>query len=141
MWPLTRGWTLAGLAGPWRRLRPPRQRLLGPGAVAGTALAAHGANAKLEAELRLKIHRRRRRGWRRWLPVPAWKRTVISTVLGAFTGLAATVVLLQTGAILLSLPAVVWGAVIGGGVTFGMGYSWGALLTYLRPPVDDSPQA
>lgn len=107
--------------------------------VAGVgSLAARGARAKLEGKL--QVHRRRPRGWRRWFPAPAWKRTVVSTLMGAFTGLAAAILLQQSGVALLSLATAAWGAVVGGGVTFGVGYSWGALLTYLRPPIEDAEQ-
>ena len=60
--------------------------------------------------------------------------------MGAFTGLAAAILLQQSGVALLSLATAAWGAVVGGGVTFGVGYSWGALLTYLRPPIEDAEQ-
>ena len=108
----------------------------GVGSVVGASLAARGARVKLKVQMQ----RRRRRGWRRWFPAPAWKRRVVSTLMGAFTGLAVTVVLQQSGAALLSMATAIWGAVVGGGVTFGVGYSWGALLTYLRPPIEDGQQ-
>ena len=57
--------------------------------------------------------------------------------MGGFTGLAAAVVLQQNGVVVLSLVTAVWGAIIGGGATFGIGYAMGALLTYVRPPLDD----
>ena len=37
-------------------------------------------------------------------------------------------------ALVLSLPALIWGAIVGGGATFGVGYSIGAAITFLRPP-------
>ena len=63
----------------------------GVGALAGIPLTSSGMNAKLK--LKVQLQRRRPRGWRRFVPVPAWKRTIISTLIGAITGLALAVVL------------------------------------------------
>lgn len=89
-------------------------------------------NAKLK--LKVKLQRRRPRGWRRFVPVPAWKRTIVSTLIGAITGLALVAVLQQTGTTPMSMAAAVWGLVAGGGITFGVGYSLGMVRTLLRPP-------
>ena len=67
------------------------------------------------------------------MPMPAWKRTVISTLIGAITGLATAVVLQQAGQAPLSLTTAISGLVAGGGLTFGVGYSLGVLRTFLRP--------
>ncbi len=104
----------------------------GVGALASAPLASNGMNAKLR--LKVKFRRRRPKGWRRLLPVPAWKRTVFSTLIGAITGLALAVVLQQAGVTPLSITTGIWALIVGGGVTFGVGYSLGALRTYLRPP-------
>ena len=104
------------------------------GSLASAPFAASGTNAKLT--LKVKLQRRRPRGWRRFLPVPAWKRTITGTVVGAFTGLCVTVLLQQAGVTPLSLATAIWGLIVGGGVTLGAGYSLGALWTYVRSPVE-----
>jgi predicted benzoate:H+ symporter BenE len=59
---------------------------------------------------------------------------MFSMFIGAITGLALAVVLQQAGITPLSLTAAIWGLVTGGGVTFGLGYSLGAIRTFLRSP-------
>ena len=105
----------------------------GLGALASAPLAANGINVK--AKLKVQVQRRRPRGLRRWLPVPAWKRTVFSTITGIFMGLGVAVLLQQSGFAPLSMATALKGAIIGGGVTFGVGYSLGVLLTFLKPPL------
>lgn len=107
----------------------------GAGAIATASLAATGLSAKLDAKV--QVNRRRPRGWRRWVPVPAWKRSVISTLLGAVTGLGLAVLMQQTGISPLSLANAVWGLILGGGVSFGVGYSLGVIKTFLRSPVEN----
>jgi hypothetical protein len=107
----------------------------GAGALASEAYAANGSNAKLK--LKVKVERRRRSGLRRWIPMPAWKRIVTSTIVGAIMGLAGTALLQQGGIMALSLTSAMWGLVVGGGVTFGVGLSLGILLTFLQPPVEE----
>jgi hypothetical protein len=104
----------------------------GTAALASVPLASNGMNAKLKAKVQLR--RRRPTGWRRFIPVPAWKRTIVSTLIGAVTGLATTVLLQQAGVKPLSLLTMIWGLVVRGGVTFGVAYSVGMLKTFLRPP-------
>jgi len=104
----------------------------GAGALASAPLAANGLSAKLEAKVR--VARRRPRGLRRWLPVPAWKRSIFSTLIGAVTGLGLAVVMQQAGVTPLSLASAVWGLVLGGGVSFGVGYSLSVIKTLLSPP-------
>ncbi len=103
----------------------------GLGALASAPLSANGINAKVN----LRVQRRRPRGLRRWLPVPAWKRTIFSTTTGVITGLGVAVLLQQGGFVPLSLPNALKGAILGGGVTFGVGYSLGVLRTLLKPPL------
>ena len=43
----------------------------------------------------------------------------------------------QSGINPLSLASAVWGLVVGGGVSFGVGYSLGVLKTYLKPPLEN----
>ena len=107
----------------------------GLGALASAPLSASGLSAKVN--LKVQLQRRRPRGLRRWLPTPAWKRTIFSTVTGVFTGLAIAVVMQQGGIAPLSLVNAVTGAIVGGGATFGVGYSLGVLLTFLKPPVEE----
>lgn len=65
----------------------------GLGALASVPYSASGMNVKLKANVAL--NRRRPRGLRRWLPVPAWKRTLVGMVVGALTGLCVSVLLQQ----------------------------------------------
>jgi hypothetical protein len=105
----------------------------GLGALASAPLSANGINAKVN--LGVQVQRRRPRGLRRWLPVPAWKRTIFSTATGVITGLGVAVLLQQGGVAPLSLANALKGAILGGGVTFGVGYSLGVLRTLLKPPL------
>ena len=104
----------------------------GTAAVVTAAWSASGSGLKLR--LRLAVRRRRGRGLRRWIPAPAWRRTITSTVMGAVTGLLTTVALQQAGITTLTTASVVSGSVIGGGVSFGVGLVWGSLLEFLRTP-------
>lgn len=106
--------------------------LAGAGALAGASVAANGLKAKLEAKV--QVARRRPHGWRRWVPVPAWKRSLISTSLGAVTGLGLAVLMQQTGVSPLTLANAVWGLILGGGISFGVGYSLGVVKTLLQSP-------
>lgn len=107
----------------------------GVGALASAPLAANGLSAKLDAKV--KVARRRPTGIRRWLPVPAWKRSIISTIIGAVTGLGLAVVMQQAGINPLSIASAVWGLILGGGVSFGVGYSLGVIKTLLSPPQEN----
>ena len=107
----------------------------GLGALASAPLAANGLNAKLDAKV--KVARRRPHGLRRWLPIPAWKRSIFSTLVGAVTGLGLAVVMQQAGINPLSLANAVWGLILGGGVSFGVGYSLGVVKTFLSPPQEN----
>lgn len=109
--------------------------LAGAGALAGASLAANGLSAKLDAKV--EVARRRPRGWRRWFPVPAWKRSLISTSLGAIAGLGLAVIAQQTGISPLTLASAVWGLILGGGLSFGVGYSLGVVKTYLKSTVEN----
>ena len=107
----------------------------GVGALASAPLAANGLSAKLDAKV--KVARRRPRGLLRWLPIPAWKRSIFSTLVGAVTGLGLAVVMQQAGINPLSLASAVWGLILGGGVSFGVGYSIGVVKTFLSPPQEN----
>ncbi|MFQ5933853.1 MAG: hypothetical protein ACE5KI_04360 [Dehalococcoidia bacterium] len=111
----------------------------GVGALASAPLTASSTNVKIK--LKAQLERRRPRGWRRWFPAPAWKRTIVSTLIGAFTGLCTTVLLQQGGVFSLALATAIWGTITGGGVTFGVGYSLGVLWTYFRPPREEPEQS
>ena len=111
----------------------------GAGALVSVPLTSNDMNARLKLEVQLQ--RRRPTGWRRILPIPAWKRTIISTLIDAITGLATAVVLQQAGQAPLSITTAISGLVAGGGLTFGMGYSLGVLRTFLRPPELPEEQA
>jgi rhodanese-related sulfurtransferase len=98
--------------------------------LAGVPGAANATAAKDNAQIR----RRRREGWRRWLPVPAWRRTIFGFFSGAVTGIGGTILMQQAAINPLSLASAIWGAVIGGGVVVGLGYSLGAVRTFMQPP-------
>jgi hypothetical protein len=100
---------------------------------------ANGTKAKLKAKV--AVERRRPTGWRRWVPVPAWKRTITGTIIGAITGLCVTAALQQGGVAPLSLSTAVWGLVSGGAIALGAGLTLGAILTYLRPPLPSPGEA
>lgn len=104
----------------------------GAAALGSAASAASGVTVNLKA--RVALQRRRPTGIRRWLPAPNVKRTIISMFTGALTGVCITVLLQQGGITPLSVAAAVKGAITGGAVTLGVGYSIGAIITYLRPP-------
>ena len=112
------------------------------GALAGAAalslgsslFVSRGINFKMKAQIQ-----RRRRGWRRFIPVPAWKRMVLSMFVGALLGFAFSFYLQQGGVRPLSLASGLWNALLGGGATFGIGYSLGAIFTLLRPPAKEQP--
>lgn len=83
---------------------------------------------------------RRRRGWRRIIPVLRIKRIVIAALLGAITGFCGMYVVQGIGATLVTLPKALLGAIAGGSVSLGFGVSIGAAITYLRPVVGDAPK-
>lgn len=124
--------TLGEFGGPVATGAAAASGVAGLGALASVPYSASGTNLKLRANV--AIHRRRPRGLRRWLPVPAWKRTIFGMIIGALTGLCVSVLLQQGGITPLSLANAVRSAIVGGGVTFAVGYSIGAIITYLRPP-------
>ncbi len=72
--------------------------------------------------------------------MPAWKKTIVGIVLGAITGLASAIVLQQAGAFTLSPTTAVTSLVAGGGVTFTVSYSLGAVWTYVKPPVAEEEE-
>ena len=71
------------------------------------------------------------------MPVLAWKQTLVSTVVGAITGLMVAALLQQAGRTPLALATAMWGIIIGGGVTFGVGLTLAAVRTYVRAPLDE----
>jgi len=99
-------------------------------AVLGSLYSATGIQAKLKVQVR----RRRRSGWRRWVPVPAWKRTIFGSIVGAIAGLCVAALLQQTGLAPLSLASAICGIAAGGVMSFGAGIALGTVWTYLRPP-------
>ncbi|MSQ12690.1 MAG: hypothetical protein EXR47_00820 [Dehalococcoidia bacterium] len=101
-------------------------------ALGSAAAAASGVTITMKAKVALQ--RRRPTGIRRWLPTPNVKRTIISMFTGALTGVCITVLLQQGGITPLSVAAAMRGAITGGVVTIGIGYSIGAAITYLRSP-------
>jgi hypothetical protein len=105
----------------------------GVGALASAPLAANGLNAKMDAKV--QVARRRAQGWRKLVPIPAWKRSIFSTIVGALTGLGIAVVMQQAGIEPLSLASAVWGVIAGGGVSFGVGYSLGVIKTVMKSPI------
>ncbi len=106
----------------------------GVGALASAPLAANGLNAKVDANV--QVARRRPQGWRKWVPIPAWKSSILSTIVGALTGLGIAVVMQQSGIEPLTLVSAIWGVIVGGGVSFGVGYSLGVIKTSMKPPTE-----
>ena len=107
-----------------------------------TALAvaqgASSANVKISTQVALK--RRRRMGWRRLIPVIAWRKTIWATITGAITGIFAAIALQQTGQMVLDSATVTSGAATGGGISLGVNVAWGSLLSLLKSgggPIDD----
>ncbi|MBI4304893.1 MAG: hypothetical protein HY678_01105 [Chloroflexi bacterium] len=105
------------------------------GAVAAAGWAASGAHAKLK--LQVAVQRRRRSGWRKWVPVPSWKRTLISSVLGTITGLLLALVLQQGGWASLTSFTVIRNVVAGALGSVGFGIAWGSVWSFLKPPLPD----
>jgi hypothetical protein len=99
-----------------------------------TALAvvqgASSANVKMNTQVALR--RRRRTGWRRFLPVVAWRKTTWATLTGAITGIFAAIAFQQTGQFVLDTGTVAGGAATGGGMSLGVGLAWGSLLSLLK---------
>jgi hypothetical protein len=86
-------------------------------------------------DAKVQVARRRAQGWRKLVPIPAWKRSIFSTIVGALTGLGIAVVMQQAGIEPLSLASAVWGVIAGGGVSFGVGYSLGVIKTVMKSPI------
>jgi len=109
------------------------------GALAAMAapFAAGGMHVKLKAE----IERRGRAGWRRWLPVPAWRRMAASAALGIVAGVCATLLEQQENITPFSAARLLQGAATGGGISIGVSYGLGLVVTYLRPPKAGKPAA
>ena len=108
------------------------------GAAVATATSL-GALASSVPAMRMMIlptiQRRQSRGWRRYVPVPDVKWTIINTLLGAIAGLISTTLLFQqTGVSPLSIVNGLWGMLAGGGLTFGVAYM-GAIATYITSPM------
>ena len=107
----------------------------GVSALASWNIAANGLGAKLNAKI--QVSRRKPSGWRKWVPIPDWKRSIISTFIGAITGLAISAIIQQAGIKPLSLPSAMLGMIAGGSVSFGFGYSLGVIKTFIRAPAKD----
>lgn len=107
----------------------------GVGSLAIAPLAANGLSAKLDAKV--QVARRRPRGWRKWVPIPAWKRSIFGTIVGAITGLGIAVVMQQAGVEPLTVASAMWGVIAGGSVSFGVGYSLGVIRTFMKAPTEN----
>ena len=101
--------------------------------VAVGAWGAQGAGANIR--VRIAVQRRRPSGWRRWVPVLAWKRTLIATLLGVIAGIVTTTLLQQAGQVRLESAVLVQGAISGGGVSFGFSVVWASVITFFKSPV------
>ncbi len=71
------------------------------------------------------------------VPGPRLEPIGFNTLVGAVTGLSLAVVMQQAGINPLSLASAVSGLIIGGGTSFGVGYSLGVLKTFLSPPQEN----
>ena len=99
--------------------------------MASAHIAANGLKSKFEAKVTKA--RRRPHGLRRWFPVPAWKRSIFSNLVGAITGLGLAVVMPQAGVTPLSLANAASALTIGSSFGLGSAYSLGVIKTPRSP--------
>lgn len=111
------------------------------GAAGAAAYAASGAGQNWKIKLKPEVQRRRKRGWRRWVPMVAWKRTIFATFMGAVSGLFLSVVIQQAGVTPFSIATAIWGTITGGAISFGVAMGLGAVVTYLKKPVEGPSDA
>lgn len=124
--------------------------ILGYGSVAATIVTGLGVianvigNIKNSLEARIKVSvaagRRRRRGLRRWIPIPSPWKTIKGTVIGTVSGVAVVLLLQQGGITPLSLRAALSGLVIGGLAPVTVSVSLGSLIGFLVPPKEKPPK-
>ncbi len=135
---------------------PFQVRIQGFGGAAGVASAAAAGvagagallnvlgNLKLNLQSRIKVsiglERRRRRGLRRWMPFPSWKRILTGSVLGTVSGVAIVVLLQQGGITPISLGSALTGLVVGGLAPVGVSVALGSIIGFLRPLKDEAPE-
>jgi hypothetical protein len=106
-------------------------------AASGAASSATSGAMTPELKLKVSIERRRRRGWRRWVPLPSWKKTLIGTILGTLTGILLSLTLQQGGFESLTSFTLIRNAVVGAFTSVGFGVAWGSVLGFIRKPVDE----
>ena len=100
---VTLGLNLTGFGGVTAMAAATSAGLLGAATLGSIPFAAGGMSARLR--LKVQVQRRRPQGWRRFIPVPAWKRTLTSTLTGALSGLCIGAVLQQGGFVPFFLQA------------------------------------
>lgn len=103
------------------------------GAVASAGWSAAGAQTNLK--LKVSLARRRRTGWKRWVPFPNWRRTAIGSVIGTITGVLLAVFFQQGGIEALTTYSLVRTAFLGAFSSFGLGMAWATALNYFKPPI------
>ncbi|GEM_PF-3479648 len=90
-----------------------------------------------ETSLEIEIQRRRKTGWRRWVPVPNWKRSIIGTTIGTVTGVLGSIFLQQGGIQAFTVPSVIRDAFIGAAGSFSFTLVIGSVVQWLRKPVSE----
>ncbi len=104
----------------------------GAASVVAGVWAVSGSYTKLDLKLAVRRRRGRNVGWTRWIPAPAWRRTIVATVLGALTGALTTLALQQAGLLTLSNGSGFGSIALGGGVTISVGLVWGSVIDLFR---------
>jgi hypothetical protein len=105
------------------------------GTVASAGLSASGAHANLK--LKVSLARRRRTGWKRWVPFPNWKRTAIGSVIGSIFGVLLALFFQQGGIEALTTFSLVRTAFLGAFSSFGLGMAWATVLNYVKPAIPE----
>ena len=99
---------------------------------------ALGFNSQTQVEVELQ--RRRKRGWRRYIPVPNWKRTIIGSTIGTVTGILASVFLQQGGLRALTTPTILVNAFTGAFGSFGCTLVIGSAIKWIRNPASEEEE-
>jgi hypothetical protein len=94
-------------------------------------------SVRAEVRVKVSVQRRRKRGWRRYVPIPSWKRTIVGSLMGTFTGIAITIALQQGGFEALTSFTLIRNVVAGALGSVSMGVAWGSVLSFIRKPAAD----
>ena len=126
-----------GISGPIGTAAAATSAAAAAGTVAAAGWMASSAARPPHLSLKVAVERRRKHGWRKWVPIPSLKRTIIGSIMGTLTGIAITIVLQQSGIEALTSFSLIRNAVVGAFGSVSTGLAWGSLLTFIRKPVDD----